>query len=137
MTVQAFVDSNILLYAASKDRSEKQKKARALELIESTEFGISAQVLAEFYSVVTRKVAVPLPAAEALRWIELLEQQPCAAIDASLVKRGAALSARYKLSYFDGAIIAAAEVLGAPIIYSEDMNHGQLYASVKVINPFK
>jgi predicted nucleic acid-binding protein len=137
MTVQAFVDSNILVYAASRDLSEKAKKAKALELIASTEFGISAQVLAEFYSVSTRKVAVPLAAAAAMEWIELLEQQPCVAIDAGLVKRGAALSARYQISYWDGAIIAAAEALGAPVVYSEDMGNGQSYGAVRVVNPFK
>lgn len=44
---------------------------------------------------------------------------------------------RYQISYWDGAIIAAAEALGAPIVYSEDMSNGQSYGSVKVVNPFK
>ena len=58
-------------------------------------------------------------------------------IDAGLVKRGAAISARYQISYWDGAILAAAEALGAPVLYSEDLSHGQTYGSVKVVNPFK
>ena len=136
MIVPAFVDSNILIYAASSDPSEKAKKAKAVELIGRTEFGISAQVLAEFYSVVTRKIRVPMPAAVALRWVELLEQQPCVSVDSALVKRGAAISERYQISCWDGAILAAAEYLGAETVYSEDMSHGQIYGSVKVINPF-
>ena len=136
MIVPAFVDSNILIYAASSDPSEKAKKAKAVELIGRTEFGISAQVLTEFYSVVTRKIRVPMPAAVALRWVELLEQQPCVSVDSALVKRGAAISERYQISYWDGAILAAAEYLGAETVYSEDMSHGQSYGSVKVINPF-
>ena len=137
MIVPAFVDSNILIYAASSDPSEKAKKAKAVELIGRTEFGISAQVLAEFYSVVTRKIRVPMPAAVALRWVELLEQQPCVSVDSALVKRGAAISERYQISYWDGAILAAAEYLGAETVYSEDMSHGQTYGSVKVVNPFR
>ena len=43
---------------------------------------------------------------------------------------------RYQLSYWDGAIIAAAERLGARVLYSEDLNHGQTYGSVRVENPF-
>jgi predicted nucleic acid-binding protein len=43
---------------------------------------------------------------------------------------------QYQLSYWDAAIIAAAEALGARDLYSEDMNHGQIYGSVRVINPF-
>ena len=143
MIVPAFVDANILIYAASSDPSEKAKKAKAVELIGRTEFGISAQVLAEFYSVVTRKIRVPMPAAVALRWVELLEQQPCVSVDSALLKRGAAISERYQISYWDGqisywdgAILAAAEYLGAETVYSENMSHGQSYGSVRVINPF-
>mgnify|MGYP002083440733 FL=1 len=80
---------------------------------------------------------MPLSAAAAMEWIELLEQQPCVAIDSTLVKRGAAISARYQIAYYEGAIIAAAEALGAATVYSEDMGHGQSYGAVKVINPFK
>ncbi len=47
------------------------------------------------------------------------------------------MSERYKISYWDGAILAAAEQLGAPILYTEDLNDGQTYGSVTVINPFK
>ena len=137
MTVQAFVDSNVVIYAASSRPDERAKKAKAADILAGVEFGISAQVLAETYSVLTTKGDPPLDPDMALEWIELLEQQPCVAIDAGLVKRGAALSARYQISYWDGAIIAAAEALGAPVVYSEDMNHGQTYGSVRVVNPFK
>jgi predicted nucleic acid-binding protein len=137
MTVQAFVDSNVIIYAASSRPSEKVKKAKATELIAETEFGVSAQVLAETYAILTTKGEPPLNPELALAWIELLEQQPCVAIDAGLVKRGAAISARYQISYWDGAILAAAEALGAEVVYSEDLNHGQAYGSVKVVNPFK
>jgi predicted nucleic acid-binding protein len=106
-------------------------------LIATTEFGISAQVLAEFYATVTRKGDDPMPAGAALDWIELLEQQPCVSIDAGIVKRGAEISERYRISYWDGAIIAAAEALGATTLFSEDLSDGQSYGSVKVVNPFK
>ena len=43
---------------------------------------------------------------------------------------------RYELSYWDGAIISAAESLGASILYTEDLNHGQHYGSVRAVNPF-
>ncbi len=57
-------------------------------------------------------------------------------IDSALVKTAAAVSARYSISYWDGAIVAAAEALGTPILYTEDLNHGQAYGSVTAINPF-
>ena len=127
----------MIIYAASSRPSERAKKEKAAELIANTEFGVSAQVLAETYSILTTKGDPPLKGAAALAWIELLEKQPCIAIDASLVKRGAAISARYRISYWDGAILAAAEALGAGVVYSEDLSHGQAYGSVKVVNPFK
>ena len=136
MTVPAFVDSNVLVYAATSDAAQRAKKAKAVDLIGRTEFGLSAQVLAEFYSVVTHKVRVPMAPAEALAWIDRLERLPCVAIDSGLVKRGAAISVRYQINYWDGAIIAAAEALGAGVVYSEDMNHDQTYGTVKVLNPF-
>ena len=125
MTVPAFVDTNVIICAASSRPSERAKKEKAAELIANTEFGVSAQVLAETYSILTTKGDPPLKGAAALAWIELLEKQPCIAIDASLVKRGAAISARYRISYWDGAILAAAEALGAGVVYSEDLSHGQ------------
>lgn len=137
MIVDCFLDTNILIYAALGRAAEEAKRKTASELIASTQFGLSAQVLQEFYTVVTRKSERPLAPAQALEWIELLEVFPCAPIDASLVKRGAENSARYRISYWDGAILAAAEALGASTLYSEDLNHGQTYGAVSVCNPFK
>lgn len=44
---------------------------------------------------------------------------------------------RYQISYWDAAIIAGAEALGARELYSEDLNDGKMYGSVRVVNPFK
>ncbi len=62
------------------------KRKRATELIADTRFGISAQVLQEFYVTVTRKGTRPLTPREAMEWIEQLELQPCVPLDAGLVK---------------------------------------------------
>jgi predicted nucleic acid-binding protein len=53
------------------------------------------------------------------------------------VANGIAYSRRYQISYWDGAILAAAERLNAPILYTEDLNHDQTYGSVRVVNPFR
>lgn len=124
------------MYAALGREQAEAKRTRAVELIAGDEFGISAQVLQEFYTVVTRKAGIALSTGVALQWIERLEMQPCAPITSSHVKVAIALSARYRISYWDGAILAAAESLGAPVVYSEDLNDGQLYGEVRVINPF-
>lgn len=53
-----------------------------------------------------------------------------------IFRAGVALSRRYQLSYWDGAILAAAEALGCDILYTEDLTHGQDYGGVVVVNPF-
>jgi len=137
MTADVFLDTNILVYAAAGRGGEEEKRLRALELIESEDFGLSSQVLQELYVTVIRKVEVPLSPAEALEWIENLEIFPCLPIDAGLVKIAIEVSERYRISYWDGAIVAAAEALSAHRLYSEDLSHGQRYGSVEVINPFR
>ena len=67
MPVDCFLDTNILVYAAAGRKTEEEKWRLALELIDSTDFGLSAQVLQEFYVTVTRKVKSPLAAAEPSR----------------------------------------------------------------------
>jgi predicted nucleic acid-binding protein len=136
MTVDSFFDTNILVYAAAGREQEEGKRQRALELIETEEFGLSAQVLQEFYVTVVHKAQVPLSIAEAVEWIEQFESFPCLPIDTAVVKIGIEVAARYGISYWDGAIVAAAQALGADRLYSEDLNHGQHYGTVQVINPF-
>jgi predicted nucleic acid-binding protein len=137
MTVECFLDTNILIYAALGREAEEAKRKAANELIAAASFGLSGQVMQEFYAVATRKTDRPLTPAEALEWIEYLEVFPCASVNSSLVKRGAEISVRYRITPWDGTIIAAAELLGATTLYSEDLNHGQRYGSVQVRNPFK
>jgi predicted nucleic acid-binding protein len=137
MSVECFLDTNVLVYATAGRGTEEEKRKRALELIESKDFGLSAQVLQEFYVTVTRKVEIPLTVDQALEWIEQLETFPNLAIDANLVKIAIEISERYRISYWDGAIIAATKALGADTLYSEDLNDEQFYGSVRVCNPFR
>jgi predicted nucleic acid-binding protein len=136
MNVEAGLDTTVLVYSVSRLESDREKRDRAQELMRKP-FGVSGQILQEFYVNVTRKIQKPLPPELALEWVEQLEQQPCISVDATLVKNGIVTSERYRISYWDGAILAAAEALGAETLYTEDLNHGQLYGSVRVLNPFR
>ena len=93
-------------------------------------------MLQEFYVTVVRKVETPLSPTEALEWIEQLAAFPCQSLDPGLVKLGVEISQRYRISYWDGAIVAAAEALGARTLFTEDLNHDQTYGSIRVLNPF-
>jgi len=136
MNAKVFFDTNVLVYAAVGTGREERKRKRALDLIQSEDFGTSAQVLQEFFVTVVRKALRPLSAAEALEWIEQWAAFPCQPIDRELVQIAVALSARFVISYWDAAILAAAEALGSQIVYSEDLNDGQQYGQVRVVNPF-
>ena len=137
MRVQAFLDTNVLIYAVSSSPAEATKKERALELIEHTDFGLSAQVLQEFYVNVTRKIALPLSPDEAVALLEQFRCFPMVWTDYPLIVAGVETALRFGISYWDGTIIAAAERLGATTLYTEDLNHGQRYASVQAVNPFR
>ena len=132
MSSEVMIDTNIIAYAASRAAEDARKAAHARDLIKKLDFAISGQILQEFYVTVTRKMRVRLSHEEALDWLEL----PCVGIDPSLVRRGAVIAETNRISYWDGAVIAAAERSGASILYTEDLNHNQLYGAVRVLNPF-
>jgi predicted nucleic acid-binding protein len=133
--VELFLDSNVLLYAAGGRAQAPEKYERAVQVLQM-EFGLSAQVLAEFYVNATRKGPIPLAPEIARQWVVNLAKKPCLQIDANIVRAGIEHAQRYQISCWDGTIIAAAERIGAKILYTEDLSDGQVYGSVKVVNPF-
>lgn len=116
---------------------DARKKTIASELIQDTFFGLSAQVAQEFYVVATRKADFRMSDEKALEWLENFQEFPCLPVDMGLVKTATVMASRYQISYWDGAILAAASALGAPVVYSEDLDHGQNYGELRVCNPFK
>ena len=136
MNVRAFFDTNVLVYAAVGAGKDEPKRKRAMELVESIDFGTSAQVLQEFFVTVVRKVSRPISTAQALEWIEQWAAFPCQTIDHQLVRIAIEQSERFAISYWDAAILAAAEALGTDTVYSEDFSDGRRYGRVRVVNLF-
>lgn len=99
-----------------------------------TLFGVSGQSLAEFANVARRKKL--LVDTEVDQWLEFLGTFPFVPVDQDYVAAGLALARRYQIQYYDASLLAAAERLGAPVFYTEDLNHNQLYGSVRAVNPF-
>jgi predicted nucleic acid-binding protein len=137
MKSECFLDTNVLIYAIAGRLDDPRKHAIAVDLFSSKVFGLSGQVLAEFTSVVERRFQTVVSAAELDDWLDELAQFPLVPVDADIVRGGLYFARRYKISYYDAALIAAAERLGASILYTEDLNHEQFYGSVQVINPFR
>jgi predicted nucleic acid-binding protein len=136
MSAQRFVDTNILIYAGSAHPDDAAKRAVALGILRRTDVAFSAQVLQEYYDVAYRKGRLALSHQEALTALQALSLRPVVPITADLVLRAAIVSERFRISYWDAAIVAAALELECHTLYSEDLSHQQNYDGVTVVNPF-
>jgi predicted nucleic acid-binding protein len=134
-----FLDSNILLYAYSRVPAEITQRDIARSLLLQSDWCISVQVLQEFYAnaIRARQGAVAmLPRTEAAIVVARLRDKVSTAVDVELVLQAIQISQRHQLSYWDGAIVAAAVRSGAQELLTEDLNAGQVIEGVRVVNPF-
>ena len=139
MTDRVFLDTNILVYAYDSHEPARQQQAQSviLEGIRCQNAAVSSQVFGEFFTVVTRKIKQPLTASEAQEVIGDLSILDVIDIDLNLVNRAIDTHRQSQISYWDSLIIAAAERASCESLLSEDMNAGQCYNGVVVINPFQ
>jgi len=141
--VAYLVDTNILVYRFDPRFPEKQATARSLlrKGLAEDAVRIPHQALLEFLAVVTRVRAGsrPLLAPDEARQEteELMVQFPVLYPNATLVRTALQGAAAYQLSWFDAHLWAYAEHYGLEEIVSEDFEHGRLYGSVRIRNPFR
>ncbi len=132
-----FVDTNVLLYAVSRDPNEQAKAQRADEILDRLDVALSVQVLQEFYVQATRHNRPNrLAHEEAAGLVESFLRFPVAEITKAVVLAAIATGARFQISYWDAAILEACRSLGCHLVLSEDLSHGEDYAGVRVENPF-
>ena len=136
MTAKFFVDTNVLLYAGSNAAEDRAKRQVARELLSRPDIALSAQVLQEFYAVAVAKQRLQLTHEEALAVLQSLASFPVCPITRELVMDAVQLRQRFQISYWDAAIVAATKQMGCTVVYSEDLNSGQDYDGVTVVNPF-
>lgn len=133
-----FVDTNVLLYAVSTARTESAKQSAARRLLEADDLALSVQVLQEFYVQATRPTrARPLTHAQASALVEAFLRFPVQETTVAIMKAAVAAGERFRISYWDGAIVEAARALGCRTVLSEDLADGQDYDGVRVQNPFR
>lgn len=138
MSAKYFVDTNILVYAHDASTGARHQQARALltTLWVNRNGVLSTQVLQEFFVTITRKVTAP-PATETVRqWLTDYMQWEVVINDATTILDAIDMQTRYQLSFWDAMILQAANNAGAATLYSEDLNAGQRYDHVTVVNPF-
>ena len=138
MSGEAFVDTNLFVYAH--DTQAGPKSIRAQELLKQL-WGerrgvLSTQVLQEFCVNVRRKFQQPMTAAEVREAVLVYASWRIVVNTSDSVLRALELEQRYKISFWDAMIVQAAESAGCEVLYSEDLSHGQEYGGVRVVNPF-
>jgi predicted nucleic acid-binding protein len=138
MNGNVFLDTNVLVYANDAAEPEKQGTARKLirDVLHAETGVISVQVLSEFWVTVTRKIRKPLSVSTARQEAELFGLLTIVDLDSRLFYDAIRLQQLYQISYWDAQIVAAAETAECAVLYSEDLNAGQKYGNVTVVNPF-
>ena len=136
MAVSHCLDTNLLVYAFSKAPRDAAKRRIARDWINREDWGVTMQVLQEFYVSAVR-APNELSHEDALAMIEeIASSRPVAVIDIPLMRHALQLKSRYGIAYWDAAVVAGARRLGASVLVSEDLSHGQDYGGVSVLNPF-
>jgi predicted nucleic acid-binding protein len=133
-----FVDTNVLLYAVGRSPAERRKSATALALLEADDLVVSVQVLQEFYVQSTRSSRIDrLSHDQAVLLIESFRLRfPIQELTVPLLHAALATAARFRISYWDAAIIEAARARECSVVLSEDLSDGQDFAGVRILNPF-
>src|SRR5688572_19675269 len=139
MTGRVFLDSNIVVYLF--DERAPGKRRLVGELVqkfaeERTVRVISTQVLQESYSALTRKHG--LDRASTITLLQKMEKSGARVqtLDAPLIWRAATRSIEDKISFWDGLIVESAIAAQCTRLYTEDLQHGRVFGSVTVVNPF-
>ena len=138
MTGPVFVDTNVFVYRHDLSDPAKQKLAEQwIESLASTRTGrLSVQVLQELFATLTRTRGPSFPHSEAREIVETLAVWRPIQTDLALLQRGWAIQERYRLSWWDSLIVAAAQASACRILLTEDLQDGQIFDGVRVVNPF-
>ena len=132
-----FVDTNVLLYAVSSLANEAGKREVALQLMSEDDLAVSVQVLQEFYYQATRSNRMGrLSHDDAMGFIERLVGMRVQPVTLDVFHEAVSTSHRFGITYWEGAILAAARAQDCDAVYSEDLSPEQDYDGVRVINPF-
>jgi predicted nucleic acid-binding protein len=136
--VPSFVDTNVLVYAEDRDAGRKHQIARDLivGLWQSRDGVLSIQVLQELYVTLTRKVRRPLAPARAADVVREYLAWRIVDNDGGLLVAAMALQHKGSISFWDALVVEAASAAGCDRLYSEDLNPGQRFGPVEVVNPF-
>jgi predicted nucleic acid-binding protein len=137
LTPVRFADTNVLLYAISSEPDEAEKARQANQILREGDLALSTQVLQEFYVQATRENRDDaLTHQQAIGLVESFARFPVVSATTTLVLAAAATRERFRISYWDAAILEAARSAGCEVVLSEDLDDRTDYSGVRVENPF-
>jgi predicted nucleic acid-binding protein len=138
MTVLAFLDTNVLVYAADDHDLGRRDRARAwIAACWQRHCGrLSTQVLNEYYTVIRRKFPTLVAAGDARAEIRRLQAWQPWQIDHQTIEAAWAVEVRYGFHYWDALMLAAAQQQGCNYLISEDLQHDQRIDTLRILNPF-
>jgi predicted nucleic acid-binding protein len=136
MGARSFIDTNVLIYAEASDEPKKQRAALALlkRLYEDNEGVLSTQVLQEYCNVAIKKLHLPVPHVRSQ--LDMYEQFDVVQVTPSIIRAGLDLHQTRSVSFFDALVLASAHAAGCNVIWTEDMNAGEVVNGVCITNPF-
>ncbi|MBZ0272707.1 PIN domain-containing protein [bacterium] len=138
MSAIEFVDTNVLIYAHDANSPGKQRVSiELIERISNNSIGaISTQILLELYNGLTRKLkrrmdekTAALIVAEAAQWFVFVPNE-------GDVLQAIEISRRHRISIWDAMNVQAAKQVGAKVLWTEDLNDGQVIDAVRIRNPY-
>jgi predicted nucleic acid-binding protein len=134
---RCFIDTNVMVYADSGDEPVKQRIALTLlnQLRLNQKGVLSTQVLTEYCNVALNKLK--LPHADIREQMQFWQQYEVVQVTQDIIHAGLDLHQTRSIGYFDALIVAAAKTSGCTVLYSEDMNAGEMVNGVRIVNPFK
>ena len=139
MSYKTFFDTNILAYAFDKSNPGKNDQAKKLisQWMPTGRMVISTQVLQELFVVLTKKLEPRLSPDNAAEVIESLLSLEINIVETDTIFKAIKVSKENTISFWDALIISSASDSGCKIIFTEDLNRGQIISGVKIENPFQ
>jgi predicted nucleic acid-binding protein len=133
-----FVDANVLVYAFDSSAGDKKDVAEDLlaRLWTSGAGCLSVQVLQEFFVTITTKVPQLLPVDDATERVRELATWKVFSPKADDVLGAISIQKESKLKFWDAMVVRAAVELGCGVLWTEDLNDGQIIKTVRIQNPF-
>ena len=133
----AFVDTHGLVYAADESLGASRKSKIARELLRTPDLQISVQVLNEFISSARNPKKLGLSRESESDWLQGWLAMSVATLTPGLFMEAVRIHRKFQLSHWDSLIVATALSLNSPVLYTEDMQHGQIIEGLEIINPFR